>query len=450
MTQTCKLRRECELLRAPVFHTPRNPFYEEGALECFADGALLIHDGRIAACGDYSQVHAEHPEAAVVDLRGGFLLPGLVDTHVHYPQLRALGGLGLPLLEWLERYALPEEARLADQNYASEIARGFIRALASHGTTTALVFGAHFAPAMASFFEIAAASGLRIASGLALSDRNLRPELHQTPEAAYRGSVELIRAFHRRGRLIYAVSPRFAVSASEAMLEVCQTLMREHEGLLFETHLNESPAEIAYVAELFPWAGDYFAVYERYGLCGRGAVMAHNVHPTPNELARVAASLSTVSHCPSSNASLASGLFPLARHVQAGVRCALGTDVGAGAGFGLMKEALEAYLLQRVAPGGFNLTPAHLLYLATRAGAEALALEHETGDFQPGKAADFMYLRPPEGSPLAGVVEHTGEPERILAALFTLAGPESVREVRVEGAVVYGGPGTLACSRDAV
>ncbi len=433
---------QAQLLRAPLFHTPRNPFYEERALECFSDGALLIQGGRIVVCGDYSQVRAAHPTAAVQDWRGGFLLPGLIDTHVHYPQLRALGGLGLPLLEWLERFALPEEARLADASYAGEIARGFVRALASHGTTTALVFGSHFAPAMVSFFEIAGASGLRIASGLVLSDRNLRPELHQTPEAAYRESVALIRGFHRRGQLSYAVAPRFAVSASEAMLEVCQTLMREFEGLLFETHLNESPAEIERVAQLFPWAGDYLAVYERYGLCGRGAVMAHNVHATPNELARLAASCSAVSHCPSSNASLASGLFPLARHIQAGVRCALGTDVGAGTGPGVFKEALQAYLLQRIMPGGYNLTPAHLLYLATRGGAEALALEHETGDFQPGKAADFVYLRPPEDSPLAGIVRNAHEPERILGALFTLAGPESICEVRVEGAVVYQSAGS--------
>jgi guanine deaminase len=426
-----------ELLRAPLFHTPRNPFVHEHALESFVDGGLLIQDGRIAQCGDYRDVSAAHPEAAVVDMRGGFLLPGLIDTHVHYPQLRVLGGLGRSLLDWLEHYALPEEARMADEAYARTIACGFLHALVSHGTTTALVFGAHFVAAMGSLFKAAEASGLRIISGLVLSDRNLRPELHQTPEAGYRGSAELIREFHRRGRLLYAVTPRFAISASEAMLEVCQTLMQEHEQLRFQTHLNENRSEIARVADAFPWAQDYLGVYERYGLSGRGAVMAHNVHPTDPELQRLAAAGTAVAHCPCSNASLGSGVFPFKRHLEAGVHCALGTDVGGGTGFGLLKEGLQAYLMQRVAPDVLKLTPAHLLYLATRAGAESLALEHEVGDFQGGKAADIVYLRPPSGSPLAGVVQNSNDPERILAALFTLAGSESVSEVRVEGSVVY-------------
>jgi guanine deaminase len=426
-----------ELLRAPLFHTPRSPFVHDRGLESFTDGGLLIRDGRIVDCGDYSRVSAACPEAAVVDMRGGFLLPGLIDTHIHYPQLRVLGGLGRSLLDWLEQYALPEEARMADEAYARTIACGFLIALASHGTTTALVFGAHFAPAMAALFDAAEASGLRVISGLVLSDRNLRPELHQTPEAAYRASVDLIRAFHGRGRLLYAVTPRFAFSASEAMLEVCQTLLREHGQLRFQTHLNENLSEIARIADAFPWARDYLAVYERYGLQGPGAVMAHNVHPTGSELQRLAAARTAIAHCPCSNASLGSGVFPFKRHMEAGVHCALGTDVGGGTGFGLFKEGLQAYLMQRIAPDGLNLTPAHLLYLATRAGAESVALENEIGDFQPGKAADIVYIRPPSGSPLAGVVENADNPERILAAMFTLAGSESVAEVRVEGSVVY-------------
>jgi len=426
-----------ELLRAPLFHTPRNPFRHSDALESYPDGGLLIRDGRVACCGDYRTLRDAHPEVPAVDLRGGFLLPGFVDTHVHFPQLRILGGLGGSLLEWLEECALPEEARMADRLYACRVAHGFVRALASHGTTTALVFGAHFAPATAALFEAGEAAGLRIAAGQVLSDRLLRPELHQTPERAYRESSLLIERFHRRGRSLYAVTPRFAVSTSEAMLEVSQTLLNEHDGLLFQTHLNESPQEIAEVARLFPWASDYLAVYERFGLCGANAVMAHDVHPTDSELERLAGSGTAVAHCPCSNAALGSGLFPLRRHLSAGVRCALGTDVGGGTGFGLLKEGLQAYLLQRIAPDGMLLNAGHLLYLATLAGAEALGLSDETGDFRPGKSADFVYLRPPADSPLAAVLQREDRPERVLAAIFTLAGAESVREVRVEGSVVH-------------
>jgi guanine deaminase len=111
--------------------------------------------------------------------------------------------------------------------------------------------------------------------------------------------------------------------------------------------------------------------------------------------------------------------------------------VGGGTGFGILKEALQAYLLQRVAPDGALLDAGQMLYLATRAGAEALGLEHEIGDFQPGKAADLVYLRPPVDTPLAAVLERAETPEQALAAIFTLAGAESVREVRVEGSVVH-------------
>ncbi len=426
-----------KLLRAPLFHTPRNPFLDAGALESFPDGGLLIQEGRVAACGDYASIRDAHPEVPTVDLRDGFLLPGFIDTHTHFPQLRVLGGLGRSLLDWLEHCALPEEARMADHSHACRVARAFVQALASHGTTTALVFGAHFAPATAAFFEAAEDAGLRIAAGQVLSDRGLSPELHQTPERAYRESSLLIERFHRRGRLTYAVTPRFALSTSEAMLEVCQTLLREHKGLLFQTHLNENVQEIAEVARLFPWATDYLAVYERFGLNRPDAVMAHDVHPTASELERLASSGAAVAHCPSSNAALGSGLFPMQRHINAGVRCALGTDVGGGTGFGMLKEGMQAYLLQRIAPDGMLLDAAHLLYLATLAGAEALGLGEETGDFRAGKSADLVYLQPPADSPLAAVLEREQSPEQVLAAIFTLASAESVREVRVAGSVVY-------------
>lgn len=425
-----------ELLRAGVFHTPRNPFREERALESFADGGLLITNGRLAACGDYTALRTANPEAAVRDLRGGYLVPGLIDTHVHFPQIRVLGGLGRQLLDWLEFVALPEEARMSDVAVACDTARRLVRALASHGTTTALVFGAHFKTATAALFRAAQRSGLRIVSGQVVADRGLRPELLQSPADAHRDCTQLIREFHGRGRLSFAVTPRFAVSASEAMLEVCQTLLSEHEGLRFQTHINENNLERAEVARLFPWAEDYLAVYERFRLARPGAVMAHNVHISDSELERLAATGTSIAHCPCSNAMLGSGIFPLRRHIDAGVHCALGTDVGGGIGFGILKEALQAYALQRLRPDGMLLTPAHLLYLSTRAGAQALRLEHETGDFTVGKSADYIYLRAPERSPLEAVLERAEGPDRILSALFTLAGPESIAEVRIGGEAV--------------
>lgn len=426
------------LFRASLFDTPENPFHGSDTLRIETDGGLLVRGGRIAARGPFEAVRGAHPGVPVTDWRGGIVLPGFIDTHVHFPQIRIIGGLGRTLLDWLEQVALPEESRMADVVYARDTAQRCVSALVSHGTTTALVFGAHFAAATAALFDEAAAVGLRVASGLVVSDRNLRADLHQDADAAYRDSTDLIARYHGRGRATYAVTPRFALSVSERMLEMCQTLVREHEGLLVQSHMNENREEITGVARQFRWAHDYFGVYERYGLSGPRAVLAHNVHPTAFELERMAADRTTVAHCPASNAALGSGIFPMKRHVEAGVRVALGTDVGGGTGPGMLKEALTAYLMQRVAPGGPQvLDAARMLYLSTLAGAEALGLASETGDLEPGKWADFVYLRPPARSVLAAALERVDDPAQALSALFTMGGAESVREVRVEGDMVF-------------
>jgi guanine deaminase len=214
-------------------------------------------------------------------------------------------------------------------------------------------------------------------------------------------------------------------------------LVDEHPDVRLQTHVYENSGEIRDISRLFPWAADYLAVYERYGLSGSRSVMAHNVHATDSEIARLAAAGAAVAHCPGSNAFLGSGCFRLKRHIEAGVTCALGTDVGGGIGFGILKEGLQAYLMQRLAADPEPLDAARLLYLATRAGARALGLDAEIGDLLPGKAADFVCLRSPDGSVLDATVRHAGAPAHALAALFTLAGPETVREVRVAGDVVY-------------
>jgi guanine deaminase len=425
-----------ELLRATILHTPRNPFTQENSLESYANGALAIANGRVLAIGDYAEIRAAHPEAVVRDWRGSVILPGFIDAHTHFPQTRIIGGLGLPLLDWLRLHALPEEARMSDVAYATAVAKEFVRALAAHGTTTALVFGAHYGEATEALFQAASALGLRIASGLVVSDRTLPAALCQTPDEAYRTSSNLIARYHGRDGQLYAVTPRFALSASEGMLKVCSALMGEHPGVLFQTHMNESVEEIAAVCAAFPWAESYLAVYDRFGLAGPRSVFAHNVHACDFELARLGEVGAAAANCPCSNSVLGSGTFPMRRHLAAGVHFALGTDVGAGIGFGMLKEALHCYMLQRLIPEGMTLSPAHLLFLATRAGAKALGLEDETGDFTPGKSADLVCLRPPDGTPLASAVERAESPERVLAALITQAGAESVREVRVRGAAL--------------
>lgn len=396
--------------------------------------ALAVSQGRITFRGPLPEAQATHPEAPIVRLEG-ILIPGMVDTHVHYPQLPIIGGLGMPLLQWLEECALPQEARLADPDHARDLTGAFLGGLARAGTTSALVFGSHFAPAMHTFLDAAHASGLRITSGLVVSDRNLREDLHTTPERAHTEMGELIDTWHGKGMVRYAVSPRFSLSASEAILDVCAEALTSTPGAYFTSHANENPDEVRAVAELFPGASSYTDTYDAFGLLTEHSVLAHNVHPTAAELIRLAETGSSVAHCPTSNSALGSGLFPLTAHLDAGVRVALGSDVGAGTGLFMVKEGLQAYFHQQHQEGGYPLTPAHLLYLATRAGALALNLPG-IGHLSEGMAFDAVHFSPQPGSTFASVLAGAPHPSAALASLFTLGTEADIVSVYVDGRTV--------------
>jgi guanine deaminase len=427
------------LYRATIIDTPGNPFAGDtaAALAAEQDGGLLVRNGIIAARGTYQRLRAEYPDEPVQELTGGLLLPGFVDTHVHFPQIRAIGGLGMPLLDWLERCALPEESRLADRGYAAAVADEFLDGLLACGTTSALVFGSHFAPAMDELFQGAARRGLNVTSGLVLSDRVLRPDLLSTPERARGESVALIERWHGHGRLRYALTPRFSLSASDDMLAVCGDLLHGsgRDDIWFTSHINENLAEVAAVASLFPGAGDYLATYHRHGLVTQRSVLAHNVHATDAELALMGELGAWVAHCPTSNSALGSGLFPLRRHIDHGVGVAMGSDVGAGTGLFLPKEGLQAYFMQQLlGPDlGLALSPVHLLYLATLAGARALGIADRVGDLGPGKEFDAVWVRPSPGSTYRVNLDHAVDATDALARTFALATPADVAGVWVRG-----------------
>ncbi len=420
------------IYRAQVLDAPEDPF-RGGTLRAEADAGLLVTaDGQIADRGPFAEVRARHGTEPVSELTDGVLLPGFVDTHVHFPQARIIGGLGMPLLDWLERSALPEEARMADLGYAQEIAAEFVSGLADAGTTTALVFGAHFAPAVDVLFTAASARGLRVTSGLVVSDRLLRPELHTTPQRAYDEGLALANRWHGQGRNRYAVIPRFALSCTDDLLASCAALHAAVSGSWFTSHVNENMTEIATVQDLF--ACSYVDSYDRHGLIGSRTVLAHNVHPTEAELERLATGGAAVAHCPTSNAALGSGLFPLNRHLAHRVPVALGSDVGAGTGYSLFKEGLQAYFMQQLrGADGVPLTSTHLLYLATTAGAAALGLEGLLGDLSAGKRFDALWLRPPPGSPLDIGLRCADGPEQALARAFALGVSTDVAAVWVDG-----------------
>ncbi|NMD54352.1 MULTISPECIES: guanine deaminase [Tsukamurella] len=420
------------IYRCRVLDTPDNPF-TGGELRAHDDAGIAVEAGTIAERGDFRTIAERRPDDEVVDLRDGVLLPGMVDTHVHYPQIRAIGGLGMPLLDWLDRCALPEECRLADAEYARSVAREFLTGLTAAGTTTALVFGSHFSDAVDALFTEADRVGVRVTAGLVTSDRNLPEPLLSTPARSYDEGRKLAERWHGHRRLRYAVTPRFSYSTSPEMLESGAALAADVPGLWFTSHINENPAEIAAVIDQFPGSAHYLDTYHRHGLIHERSVLAHNAHPTDSELALMASAGASVAHCPTSNSALASGSFPLRRHLDHGVTVALGTDVGAGSGFSLFKEGLQAYFMQQLLQAdGVPLTAAHLLHLATRAGATALGLD-EVGDLSVGRQFDALLIRPTEGHPLDVGLRHAESAENALAKIFSLATPADVARVWIGG-----------------
>ena len=425
------------LFRATVLDTPDNPF-TGAALRASSDEGILVRDGEIVARGPFTSF--DLPDEEVVTLDGGLLLPGFVDTHVHYPQVRVIGGLGMPLLDWLEQCALPEEARLADAGYA-QAGRGRVRERAGrcrHHDRPGVRLPLRRARSTLLFTE-AARTGLRVTSGLVVSDRLLRDELLTTPERAYDEGLALARRWHGVGRTRYAVTPRFSLSCSDGLLESCAALLKDVEDCWFTSHINENTREIATVARLFGLS-HYLDTYDQHQLVGRRSILAHNVHPTDAELRVLAERDASVSHCPTSNSALGSGLFPLARHLAFGVRVALGSDVGAGTGFSLLKEGLQAYFMQQLlAEHGYHLEAAHLLHLATAAGADALGMADQVGDLSVGKRFDAQWIRPAAGSTFDVALRNATGPEDALAKTFALGTPGDVAAVWIDGDSVAAG-----------
>ncbi|HQA30752.1 guanine deaminase [Propioniciclava tarda] len=422
------------IYRGTFVDCPDDPF-AGGALRTLTEGAIVVRDGVIVARGPWDVTVADFPDEPRVELTGGLVVPGFVDTHVHYPQLRVIGALGRPLLEWLDKRALPEEMRLADDDYAAEIALEFVGSLVRAGTTSALVFGSHFPGAVDQLFAAAEASGLRIASGLVVSDGVLPEPLLTTAERSLADALGLAERWHGRGRLRYAVTPRFSLSCSDALLAACAETRAAVPGSLFTSHVNENVAEIRQVEAQF--GTDYVGTYDRHGLLDQRSVLAHNVHPTDAELAVLASRGSAVAHCPCSNSALGSGMFPLRRHVEAGVRFALGTDVGAGVSFSLLREGLQAAFMQLLMGAeGLRLNAAPLLWLATKAGASALGLS-DAGDLSVGQQFDAVWLSPVEGTTLDIALRNAADEGDAVSKVFALGGSSDVRRVWVGGGEVW-------------
>lgn len=380
--------------RGSILHYLDDPAtHPDTARAYIDDGLLLVNDGRIHAVGSYASLIGSLPKDAIrTDYSGKILMPGFIDLHTHFPQTEMIAAYGRQLLDWLNNYTFPTEAKFVDPIYAKAIAEVFIDELLRNGTTTAMVFSSVHPESTDAFFEVAAANDLRMIAGKVMMDRNAPEDLLDTPESSYEDSVALIEHWHGRGRLAYAITPRFAPTSSAEQLHVAGRLLQEYPDVYLQSHLAENSAEIDWVTRLFPKAVDYLDVYEQAGLLGPRCIYAHGIHLTDSACLRLAASGTVLAHCPSSNLFLGSGLFDMSRLADQGVRFALGTDIGAGTSFSMLKTLGEAYKVQQLQH--HSLQPDRAFYLATLGGARALSLDKVIGNFLPGKEADFIVLDP--------------------------------------------------------
>lgn len=353
-------------------------------------GALAVENGRIVARGEQDTVSAQFPNAQVHRYEHHLLVPGFIDTHVHFAQSEMIAAYGEQLLEWLTEHAFPAEEKFADYDYAFGIANLFLDQLIAHGTTTALVFGTVHPQSVDAFFTAAQLRNMRMIAGKVMMDRNCPPTLQDTAESSYQDSKSLIKKWHGVDRLQYAVTPRFAPTSSDAQLKAAHQLLTEFPNLYLHTHVSENVNECQWVKELFSEAEDYVGVYEQAGLLTRRTVLAHGIHLSDREYQCMHDHGSALAHCPTSNLFIGSGLFNLKRAQAFDVRVGLGTDVGAGTSFGLLPTYNEAYKVQQLQ--GNKLSAFEGMYLATLGGARALDLESSIGSFNEGNEADIAVL----------------------------------------------------------
>ncbi len=398
------------------------------------DGGLLVEDGRIAAVGPYAAVRAAAPEGIdEIDHRPCLILPGFIDTHVHFPQMQVIGAYAANLLEWLNTHTFPEECRFVEPAHSARIARHFYDEMLRHGTTTAVAYcSVHKASADAYFAE-ALKRGMCMVGGKVMMDRNAPQGLLDTPEMGYDETRAVIEAWHGKGRNHVAITPRFAITSTPAQMEMTAALAREFPDLHIQTHLSENHEEIRYTAELYPEAIDYTDVYANYGLLGPKSLFGHCIHLSEREADAMSEAGAVAVHCPTSNLFLGSGLFPLktlSRRAKP-VRIGLATDVGGGTSYSMLRTLDETYKIQQLL--GERLNPFESFYHMTLGNAQVLSLESRIGTLEPGTDADLVVLDATATPAMALRMEVVRSLADELFLLQTLGDDRAVRETYVAG-----------------
>jgi guanine deaminase len=410
---------------------------DDASYRFYPDGAFIVDEGRIAALGPADSILAALPGGMpVVDHGRRLLLPGFIDTHIHYSQSDVIAAGGRQLLDWLENHAFVEERRFGDPRHAAEVSEFFLDELARNGTTTAVVFCTVHPASVDAFFAAAARRRLRMIAGKVLMDRNAPPDLCDSPAAADRESRMLLERWHGRDRLHYAITPRFAPTSSDAQLQVAGQLARDFPDAFIQSHLAENHDEIRWVRELFPGSRSYLDVYDRFGLLRERAVYAHCLHLDETDRRRLAQSGAAAAFCPTSNLYLGSGLFDIGAADAAGMRFSTATDVGGGSSFSMLRTLDEACKVARLQ--GQDLSPLRAFYLATLGAARCLKLDDRIGRLEIGAEADFIVLDLEATALLARRTAAAPALSDVLRILLTLGDDRAIDATYILGRQVHG------------
>jgi len=433
---------QTKAIRGPVLSFTGDPFKSglEHTMLHESDAIVAMADGLITHFGPADKILPQLPPGTAVKNYGrdSLISAGFIDSHVHFPQTPMIAAYGEQLLSWLNKYTFPTEQKYADKEFARSVAKVFLRENLRNGITCGCVYCTVYPQSVDALFEEAEKLGMRLAAGKVMMDRNAPDKLLDTPKSGYDDSKALIAKWHNRGRLLYAITPRFAPTSTREQLEAAGALCREHPECYMQTHVSESKGEVAWVKELFPEHKGYLDVYDHYALCRPRAVFGHGIHLTDDEMHVMHRTGSAISHCPTSNFFLGSGCFNIARanRKDRPVRVGLGTDLGAGTSFSILATLNEAYKAAQL--NSYALSACRAYYLATRGTAHAMYLEDKIGSIAPGMEADIVVLDMKSTPIIDYRMQHAQSFEESLFIQMTLGDDRAVQATYVAGELAYG------------
>lgn len=379
------------IVKGHILHFPKTTQKPDTDFDEFKSGALVLDKGKIIKVGNADALISSYADAKIVDYGNKLIVPGFIDTHLHFPQTEMIASFGEQLIDWLNKYTFPAERQFEDPEYSRKIADFFLRQLWMNGTTTAAVYATVHKNSAEQLFSAAFEKNMQILTGKVCMDRNSPDYLQDTAESAAQDSADLISTWHNKGRLKYAITPRFAPTSTETQLSLLGELMASHKDVYLQTHVNENRAEIDWVKLLFPNSKNYMDVYQQYGMVTERSIFGHCIHMLDDEWRCMADNGAVVAFCPRSNLFLGSGLYDLNKSGEFGVKTTLATDVGGGDSFSMLRTFGEAYKVFQLQ--AITVDSLHGLYMMTKGAADALQLP-DIGDLNPGTYGDFTVLDP--------------------------------------------------------